>query len=475
MLELVLLIDFGSTYTKAVAIDVANETVAGIAYAPSTVDTDIMEGLQQAIATLANEHGIRKSQLIRRLACSSAAGGLRLVACGLVPDLTSEAAKRAALGAGAKVIKTFSYELGRQEVEEIEDLKPDIIQLAGGTDGGDMRVILANARKLADARITAPVIVAGNKSVAREVEEILRLNGKHVEVTENVLPELTKLNVEPARNRIRELFMRRITHAKGLDRAEKYVGNILMPTPMAVLNAAKLAAEGTRAVPGLGDLLVVDVGGATTDVHSVAEGSPKRPDVVQRGLPEPYVKRTVEGDLGLRYNARTIVEIASPAAVDTFLPGGETRLVEWGHRVSASTSTLPNSDDEHRMDVVLARIATEIAVKRHVGTVEAVPTPQGKVYVQYGKDLTGVPMVIGTGGIFAYGRDSRSILEAALFSDADPFSLRPQAASLTIDASYIMYAIGLLTTIAPDQALRIFKKSLLYLDGGSAGSGERTR
>lgn len=461
MRDVALLIDFGSTYTKAVAIDMASETLVGIAYAPSTVDTNIMDGLERAVATLAANHGLREPDFVRRLACSSAAGGLRLVACGLVPELTSEAAKRAALGAGAKVIKTFSYELGRQEVEELEALGPDIILLAGGTDGGDKKVILMNAHKLAKARIAAPIIVAGNKSVARDVEEILLAGGKDVEVTENVLPELSTLNVEPARNRIRELFMRRITHAKGLDRAERYVGTILMPTPMAVLNAATLLAEGTKAVPGLGDLLVVDIGGATTDVHSVAAGAPTRADVLQKGLPEPYVKRTVEGDLGLRYNARTIVEVASPTVVEKLLPGGEEQLQAWGDRVAAATATLPDSDDQRRMDVVLARIATEVAVKRHAGTVEMVPTPQGKVYVQYGKDLTGVPTVIGTGGILAYGTGARFILEAALFSAADAFSLRPQTPRLVIDKPYVMYAIGLLASIAPDQALRLLETSLL--------------
>jgi len=463
MRDVVLVIDFGSTYTKAVGIDLTSEAVVGIAYAPSTVDTNIMQGLEQAMATLATDHGLDESQFSRRLACSSAAGGLRLVACGLVPELTSEAAKRAALGAGAKVIKTFSYELGGHEVEEIEELAPDILLLAGGTDGGDKKVVLANAGRLAGARITSPILVAGNKSVARDVAQTLEHGGKYVEVTDNVLPELNRLNVEPARNRIRELFMRRITHAKGLDRAERYVGSILMPTPMAVLNAAKLLAEGTENVPGLGDLLVVDVGGATTDVHSVADGAPRRADVFQKGLPEPYVKRTVEGDLGLRYNARTIVEVASPAAVGTLLPGGEVNLEEWGHRVAAATSTLPDSDAELRMDMVLARIATEVAVKRHAGVLETVATPQGKVSVQYGKDLTAVPTVIGTGGIFAHGGDSRFILEAALFSCDDPLSLRPRKPRLALDKPYIMYAAGLLASIAPDPASRLLQRCLLSL------------
>ncbi len=463
MTDVAILIDFGSTYTKAVSIDIDHEEILGITHAPSTVETNIMEGLRQAIDELGKKFGVREGRFTRRLACSSAAGGLRLVACGLVPDLTSEAAKRAALGAGAKVIRTFSYELGRQEIEEIEYLKPDMIQLAGGTDGGDKKVILANAHKLAAAQIAAPILIAGNKSVSADVEQILKQGGKYVEVTENVLPELNKLNVEPARNKIRELFMRRITQAKGLDKAEEYVGNILMPTPMAVLNAAKLLAEGTREVQGLGDLMVVDIGGATTDVHSVAEGLPTKPNVMPKGLPEPYIKRTVEGDLGLRYNAKTIIEVGSTGLVKKFLPGGEGRLEKWVNLISTHTAKIPDGEEEHRMDIVLARIAAEIAVKRHAGVIETVPTPQGKVSVQYGKDLSRVETVIGTGGIFAYGRDKRFILEGGLFSRDDPFSLRPEGPRLAVDQHYIMYAIGLLAGVVPTAALRLMKKSLDYL------------
>lgn len=466
MTDVAILIDFGSTYTKAVSIDIDHEEILGITHAPSTVDTNIMEGLRQAIDELGKKYGVREGKFTRRLACSSAAGGLRLVACGLVPELTSEAAKRAALGAGAKVIKTFSYELGRQEIEQIEDLKPDIIQLAGGTDGGDKKVILSNAYKLAAAQITAPILIAGNKSVSRDVEQILKQGGKFVAVTENVLPELNKLNVEPARNQIRELFMRRITQAKGLDKAEEYVGSILMPTPMAVLNAAKLLAEGTREVQGLGDLMVVDIGGATTDVHSVAEGLPTKPNVMPKGLPEPYIKRTVEGDLGLRYNAKTIFEvgsIGSSGLVNKFLPEGERNLKEWVNLISTNTAKIPGGEEESKMDIVLARIAAEIAVKRHAGAIETVPTPQGKVSVQYGKDLSRVATVIGTGGIFAYGTDKRFILEGCFFSRDDPFSLRPEGPRLAIDQHYIMYAIGLLAEVVPTAALRLMKKSLDYL------------
>ena len=124
------------------------------------------------------------------------------------------------------------------------------------------------------------------------------------------MPEFNVLKTEPARAAIRQVFIERIVHAKGIDRARRRMFDaVLMPTPAAVLEGARLVADGVEGRPGLGTLLVVDPGGATTDVHSIAPGR-QRPAWCRRGLPEPRVKRTVEGDLGMRHNAATIVEAA---------------------------------------------------------------------------------------------------------------------------------------------------------------------
>ncbi|MGQ9594903.1 MAG: methylaspartate mutase accessory protein GlmL, partial [Anaerolineae bacterium] len=314
-MTLALLIDFGSTYTKVVAVDLEAGQVVGQAQAVTTVENDITEGLQEALSRLQEGCGLRLSDFAVRLACSSAKGGLRVVAIGLVPELTTEAAKRAALGAGARILRVFSHKLTLRDLKDLDDLAPDLILLAGGTDGGNDRVILHNARLLASMRLACPIVVAGNRDAADEVEETLRSRGKDVTVTENVLPHLGVLNVEPARTCIREVFMRTITRAKGLDKVESLVGGVVMPTPMAVLRAARLLAEGTKGERGLGELMVLDVGGATTDVHSVARGEPTDPMVLQRGLPEPYAKRTVEGDLGLRVSALALLEAVGEEAL----------------------------------------------------------------------------------------------------------------------------------------------------------------
>ena len=142
-----------------------------------------------------------------------------------------------------------------------------------------------------------------------------RLAGREAIVTDNVMPEFNVLDIEPARAAIRDVFIDRIVHAKGIDRAQAMFDRVLMPTPAAVMEGARLLADGCDGRAGLGALLVVDPGGATTDVHSVASGEPSQAGVIPQGLPEPRVKRTVEGDLGMRHNIAAIVEAAGVGAI----------------------------------------------------------------------------------------------------------------------------------------------------------------
>ena len=143
----ILLIDFGSTYTKVTAVDVDAPALLGTASSYTTVQTDVGEGLARAVAQLEEQTG--KLDYAERYACSSAAGGLRMVTCGLVPELTAEAAKQASLGAGAKVVGVYSYQLTEDDLDEIAAARPDIVLLTGGTDGGNRDCILHNAEMLA--------------------------------------------------------------------------------------------------------------------------------------------------------------------------------------------------------------------------------------------------------------------------------------------------------------------------------------
>ncbi|MDP6708856.1 MAG: methylaspartate mutase accessory protein GlmL [Alphaproteobacteria bacterium] len=460
MSQHVLLFDFGSTYTKVMAVDLAAEAVLGWAQSPSTVDSDIARGATEALAALEREVGLDLAAVERRLACSSAAGGLRIVASGLVRQLTAEAARSAALGAGGKLVGTYAQSLSAAELCEIETTAPDIVLLAGGTDGGNEAVIRANAATLAASGLTAPIIVAGNKSAQDEVAACLRAAGKEVHVTENVMPELGVANVVPAREVIRQIFIDRIVVAKGLAEAEALVGAVLMPTPLAVSDGARLLAEGTAGEPGLGELVVVDIGGATTDVHSLAEGRP-RGRVVLKGLAAPFCQRTVEGDMGMRISAAGVLEAKAEAPASGG-PGLDAEpAAAYVARLTRETAHLPHSEAERQIEHEIARTAVAVACARHAGRLTAHYLPGGETaYTQLGKDLTEIATVVGTGGIFGHVRDPGAILRAATFDEAEPFSLRPKSPRCLADGRYLLFGAGLLATVAPDEALRLLKRHL---------------
>ena len=459
MPKVAILVDFGSTYTKVVAVDLDTPAILGTAQYPSTVDTDVTIGLERALAGV---RAIAGPDVRLRLASSSARGGLRLVAIGLVPELTAEAARQAALGAGAKVVKVFSHELTRSDIAEVESLYPDLVLLAGGTDGGNRDVITLNARALAGSALAAPVIMAGNRVARDDVKQLLEQGGKRCYITANVLPELDQLDVEPVRGVIREIFVRQIVEAKGLDKAKRMIDDIIMPTPAAVLEAAQLLALGTADEPGLGDLMVVDVGGATTDVHSISAAPPGK-GLVPRGLPEPLAKRTVEGDLGVRVNAQSVVELAhthglrADLAAALHVPQARAR----SEFLAANTEVLASTADESRLDVMMASACVDIAVERHVGHVKETYGTRGPVQLLYGKDLREVKALIGVGGVFAFGANPSEILRAGLARSDLPHSLRPESPVLYHDADYVFYAMGLLAAREPTIALRLLKKALV--------------
>lgn len=455
-----LAIDLGSTYTKVAVIDLAKPRLMARVQAVTTAETDITVGLTNALAQLPGDWAQRAGEFPVRLACSSARGGLRVVAIGLVPELTAEAARRAALGAGARVMKAYSHHLTLAELGEIVHMEPDIILLCGGTDGGNQEVVLHNARVLAHSSLRAPIVFAGNKRAADEARSLLEERGKEVCVTENVMPALGELNVEPARQAIREVFMRRIVDGKGLRKVESFVQSVAMPTPDAVMRAAKLLAKGTKTREGLGELMVVDVGGATTDVHSIATGEPTMRTVVQRGLPEPYAKRTVEGDLGLRVSAASLLESVGERQLSQEIGVSGVDVAEVVGALAHDIGHIAHDATEWAVDEGMAHAAVRLSVERHAGYLKEMRLPAGYCYIQVGKDLTNVPHLIGTGGVFAYGQHPFRVLRAGLYDPQNPLSLKPKAPRLWIDKPYILWAVGLLSEVNPDAAFDLGVASL---------------
>lgn len=449
----VLALDFGSTYTKAAAVDVEGEEILGVAESFTTAATDIGEGLAEALALLKERTG--GVEFAERYACSSAAGGLRMIASGLVPSLTAEAAKRAALGAGAKVIRTYSYELTAGDLDEILRLKPDILLLTGGTDGGNRDCILGNARALSSLPARFPVVVAGNRAARDECVRVLTEAGCEAIACENVMPSFNKLNIAPAQAVIRELFLKRIIAAKGLTKAQALISGILMPTPAAVLAALELYAEDA------GELVAVDLGGATTDIYSITEGLPTRAGTVLKGLPEPYAKRTVEGDIGMRFSAHGVVEGAGMNALTEASGQAEEQVAAWLREIERAPGVLAETRPQKAIDRALASLAIELGLVRHAGEIEQVYTPMGAAFQQTGKDLTRVKQIVLTGGALVHAEDPFGIARRAMAGD-HPSSLMPREAVPVLDRRYVLFAMGLIRQKYPQLARKLLKKEFQH-------------
>ena len=465
----VLLIDFGSTYTKVTAVDLDGECLLGTAASYTTVETDIGDGLENAVRELEKQTG--RLEYSARYACSSAAGGLRMVTSGLVPELTAEAARTASLGAGAKIIRVYSFQLTEEDAEEIERAKPDIVLLVGGTDGGNTECILHNAQVIAEIPGPFSVVVAGNRTVAKKCREMLEKTHSTF-VCENVMPKFGQLNIEPTQKQIREIFLDRIIQAKGLSKAASLISGIMMPTPSAMMKAMQLLAEGCEGEKGIGELLAVDVGGATTDIYTIAEGKPTKANTIFKGLPEPYVKRTVEGDIGMRYSIHGIVDAGGIKRIAELSGIPAARAQEMVDFLGEHTDVLPTDEEWERLDRALASVAIETAVTRHVGKVEEAYTMLGVTFVQSGKDMTRGQQIVVTGGSLIHTKKTAEIAAHALFDPQNPTSLKPKRAKIWVDRRYILAAMGLLSEYYPQTALRIMKKELSDEGWQGAASGE---
>lgn len=458
MSSLLLLADFGSTWTKVTAVDRDTASVVGTAAAFTTIQTGIEEGFQKAKAQLMKTvPGVEDAPM---KACSSAAGGLRMMVSGLVPELTAEAARLAALGAGAKVIEVFAHEMTDDDLELIQAEKPEIFLLTGGTDGGNKDCIIANAEALAEIKPEFPIVVAGNRAANRPIKKIL--DGFEYFICPNVMPKLGEINIKEVQDKIREIFLQEIIRAKGLTEVQGMIDEILMPTPSAILQAMKLFSEGTSNELGIGELVGIDLGGATTDIYSIADGLPRGLDTVLKGIPEPHDKRTVEGDLGMRYSLKGILEAAGVEEIAELAGIPEDRVLELTDDLAEHTDKLPETEELHRLDDALAMAAVETAVRRHSGTLEEHYGPMGQVFLQQGKDLREVTNLVVTGGALVRVPNTKEIVSHCLYRDNEPQYLKPRQADVYVDRRYIMSAMGVLAESDPDLALTIMKKEIIH-------------
>jgi uncharacterized protein (TIGR01319 family) len=452
------LADFGSTYTKLSLVDPREGSLLARAQAPTSIGTDLMDGYAAALAAAESSLG-QAVELEEELAASSAGGGLRVAAVGLVADLTAAAARQTALNAGARVEAVLAGALDEGQLEELRAARPEIVLFAGGTDGGQADLVLENARRLASSGVGAHFIVACNTRVAEEAGELLRAGGAKADVAANVMPKLGTLAIDSAREAVLRAFLEHVIGGKGLSSSPDFKRMVKMPTPEAVLIATRLLSRGTGSAPGVGDVLVIDVGGATTDVHSDRALEAAAPGIEDPLLPPPQTLRTVEGDLGLRFGAGGVV------AADSRWISGEAKMDEraLGQAVSLraeDSKWIPESAEEARLDRLLAIGCATHALWRHCGTMllsrgEAGPP----TLVRTGPDLREVEHVLGTGGVFAHREDGLEVLQGALARRA-PRSLAPRDPKLSLDSNYVLAAAGLLATHDDDLAMRLLRREL---------------
>lgn len=456
-MSVVALADFGSTYTKVSLVDPSEGRLLARAEAPTSIATDLMDGY--AAALTAAREPLGSVAIDDELAVSSAGGGLRVAAVGLVADLTAAAAHQAALNAGARVEAVLAGSLSEGQLDELEAARPEIVLFAGGTDGGQAELVVENARRLAARELGGYAVVACNADVAEEVAELLRAGGTDAAVAANVMPALGRLEIESAREAILRAFLEHVIGGKGLSASDAFARMVKMPTPEAVLEATRLLARGSNDEPGLGDLMVVDIGGATTDVHSDHAQEAAAPGVEDPLLPSPPTLRTVEGDLGLRAGAAGVLA-ADGQWIEAEL-GIEREAI--GQAVShrfGNPEWIPTDPLEARLDSLLAVVCASHAVTRHSGTMLLTRSETGPpTLVRNGPDLREVKQVLGTGGVFAHREDGESILREALQRRA-PRSLAPRDPAVVVDGNYILATAGLLATRDPGAALQLLRREL---------------
>ena len=251
------LFDVGSTYTKACIVDTDQEKILAHASDFTTSSSDISIGIEQVMAKMKDV--LSHIKIDETLVCSSAKGGLRMIAIGLVPDLTLKAARLACYSAGAKVIQSYSFELNQTELEKVDQSECDILLLSGGTDGGNQSSVFYNANQLIKLKSRFPIIYAGNKSCQDEIKQLFVHNGFECILCPNVMPSYGVLEVDECKEKIRDLFLKSIIKARGLSKLSELVDDIVLPTPSSVMQALILLSKGTQTESGFGDLMAIDI------------------------------------------------------------------------------------------------------------------------------------------------------------------------------------------------------------------------
>jgi uncharacterized protein (TIGR01319 family) len=311
--------------------------------------------------------------------------------------------------------------------------------------------------------VPVPIVLAGNASAPDKAAHELRSRGRRVTLAANVLPRIGVLVPNGARAAIREVFIRHVIGGKGLSRGRTFASMVRAATPDAVHAGVEVLADGSGDVAGRGDVLVVDVGGATTDVYSVITPEGEDATLRKNVVATLWRARTVEGDLGMRWNAPGVVEAArSEGLLDDGVlasagrPGRSAadvdRLTTYASSVAANPASLPVDDSEHELDVTLARLAVTTAVRRHGRPAVAGGAP---------RPLADVRLVVGSGGVLRHhDDDARARMLGPAIADHGGGWRVPSSARLAVDDRYVLFAAGLLAEHEPRAAALLATSAL---------------
>ncbi|MBQ6900918.1 MAG: glutamate mutase L [Firmicutes bacterium] len=451
----VLVAEIGSTTTVVNAfkdLDTENPVFWAQGQAPTSVmDGDVRIGLQGAIDDLCRKMNIDKLEYDEMLATSSAAGGLKMTVHGLVYDMTAKAAKEAALGAGGIIHDITVGKLRRTDLARIKQINPNLILIAGGVDYGERDTAIYNAEMIRTLGLKTPVVYAGNIENQEEMKLIFdEESGQYLYLVDNVYPKIDTLNVEPCRKVIQDAFEDHITQAPGMEHVRDMVNGPIVPTPGAVMECTKLLYD------CIGDVMTIDVGGATTDVHAVTEDS----DAVARVLtaPEPKAKRTVEGDLGVYVNRMKVIESIGE---EKLREECETKLGIDLDKTLETYVAIPKTEDEFKLVERLTKEAVLRAVERHAGQIRYVYGPSGRQTLAEGKDLTQVKYIVGTGGALTRLPHRVEIMSQIPKDNQTGMKLYPgDAVKILVDNDYIMASLGVLSKTHREGAIKLLSKSL---------------
>jgi uncharacterized protein (TIGR01319 family) len=470
--------DCGSTTTKAILIEKKESgeyrlTCRG--EAPTTVEApveDVTRGVLNAVREIEELRGRKFLEDNARIitpqtgdvgtdlyiSTSSAGGGLQMMVAGVVKKMTAESAARAALGAGAIVmdsVATNDKRLPHEKIERIRQLRPDMILMAGGTDGGTRRHVVALAEMLRAAQprprlgqgYDLPVIFAGNQEVRAEIEKML--GGKvALQFVENVRPTLEVENLGPARDAIHELFMEHVmAQAPGYGKLMSWADVPIMPTPGAMGLMIKTLAERTGT-----NVVGVDIGGATTDVFSVFDG---------------VFNRTVSANLGMSYSVSNVLAEAGIGDIQRWVPFDldEAELRDRIGNKMIRPTTIPQTLDELKIEQAIAREALRLSFIQHkqfavklrgVQQERSISDAFSQEVSNTLVDMMKLDLLVGSGGVLSHApRRTQSMMMMI-----DSFAVEG-VTELAVDSIFMMPHLGVLSTVHPAAATEVFEKDCL--------------